>query len=66
MYQRLKGQTAIITGGGQGLGEALALRLDKEGCNVVVADINKEAAESVAAKLTNGAAFQVDVTMKNR
>jgi len=62
MYQRLKGQTAIITGGGQGLGEALALRLDKEGCNVVVADINKEAAENVAAKLTNGAAFQVDVT----
>jgi sorbitol-6-phosphate 2-dehydrogenase len=49
-----------------GLGEALALRLDKEGCNVVVADINKEAAENVAAKLTNGAAFQVDVTNKEQ
>jgi sorbitol-6-phosphate 2-dehydrogenase len=49
MYQRLKGQTAIITGGGQGLGEALALRLDKEGCNVVVADINIGGRRKVAA-----------------
>ena len=62
MFQRLKGQTAIITGGAQGLGEALAQRLDQEGCNVVVADINLEAAENVAASLTNGAAFQVDVS----
>jgi sorbitol-6-phosphate 2-dehydrogenase len=61
MYQRLKGQTAIVTGGGQGLGEALVQRLDQEGCNVVVADINLEAAEKVASGLSNGAAFQVDV-----
>ena len=27
MHQRLKGQTAVITGGAQGLGEALAQRL---------------------------------------
>jgi sorbitol-6-phosphate 2-dehydrogenase len=62
MFQRLKGQTAIITGGAQGLGEALAQRLDQEGCNVVVADINFESAQKVAASLTNGAPFQVDVT----
>ncbi len=62
MLQRLKGQTAIITGGAQGLGEALAQRLDQEGCNVVVADINLESAEKVAASLKNGAAFQVDVS----
>ncbi|HHY82569.1 MAG TPA: sorbitol-6-phosphate dehydrogenase [Clostridiales bacterium] len=61
MFQRLKGQTAIVTGGGQGLGEALARRLDQEGCNVVVADINLKAAEAVAASLKNSAAFQVDV-----
>jgi sorbitol-6-phosphate 2-dehydrogenase len=62
MYQRLKGQTAIVTGGGQGLGEALCQRLDREGCNVVVADINYEAAKKVAASLKSGSAFHVDVT----
>jgi len=39
--KRLEGQVAIVTGAAQGLGEALARRLDKEGCKVVVADINK-------------------------
>jgi sorbitol-6-phosphate 2-dehydrogenase len=61
MFQRLKGQTAIITGGAQGLGEALAQRLDREGCNVVVADINYEAAERVAAGLSNAIAVKVNV-----
>jgi sorbitol-6-phosphate 2-dehydrogenase len=61
MFQRLKGQTAIITGGAQGLGEALAQRLDREGCNVVVADINYEAAEKVAAGLSNAIAVKVNV-----
>ncbi|HHU77318.1 MAG: sorbitol-6-phosphate dehydrogenase [Caldicoprobacterales bacterium] len=62
MYQRLKGQTAIVTGGAQGLGEALAQRLDQEGCNVLVADINLEAAEKVAASLNRGIACKVDVS----
>jgi sorbitol-6-phosphate 2-dehydrogenase len=61
MLQRLKGRTAIITGAAQGLGEALAQRLDHEGCNVVVADINYEAAEKVAAGLKNAIAVKVDV-----
>jgi sorbitol-6-phosphate 2-dehydrogenase len=58
----LKGQVAIITGGGQGLGEGLAQRLDAEGCFVAVADINGEAASRVAAGLKNGMGFAVDVT----
>ena len=36
------GKTAIVTGGAQGLGQAISLRLGLEGCNVVVADINQE------------------------
>lgn len=59
---RLTGQTAIITGGAQGLGEALAERLDSEGCNVVVADINYDAARKVATRLRNAIACKVDVT----
>lgn len=38
----LNGKTAIVTGGGQGLGEAICLRLAREGCHVVVGDINLE------------------------
>ena len=40
--QPLAGKTAIVTGGGQGLGQAICLRLAREGCQVVVADINME------------------------
>ncbi len=38
--ETLAGKTAIVTGGGQGLGEAICLCLAREGCHVVVADIN--------------------------
>jgi len=60
--KRLRDQVAIVTGGGQGLGEALALRLDKEGAKVVVADINWEAAQKTAEKLSDAMAVKVDVT----
>jgi sorbitol-6-phosphate 2-dehydrogenase len=62
MYKRLEGQTAIITGGAQGLGEALAHRLDEEGCRVVVADINLESAKKVADSLKDAIAVKVDVS----
>jgi NAD(P)-dependent dehydrogenase (short-subunit alcohol dehydrogenase family) len=39
---RLKGQVAIVTGGGQGIGQQIALRLGQEGATVVIADINRE------------------------
>jgi len=58
----LDGKVAIVTGAAQGLGEALARRLDKEGCKVVVADINYEKAKEVAASLTDAIPFEVDVT----
>lgn len=59
--EMLKDQVAIVTGAGQGLGEALAKRLDKEGCKVVVADINYENAQKVASQLKDSFAFKVDV-----
>ncbi|HHW00837.1 MAG TPA: sorbitol-6-phosphate dehydrogenase [Clostridiaceae bacterium] len=58
----LDGQVAIVTGAAQGLGEALARRLDKEGCKVVVADLNIEAAQKVADSLTDAIAVKVDVS----
>jgi len=47
---RLKGKIAIGTGAAQGLGEAIAYRLAKEGCSVVVSDINLEGAKKVKEK----------------
>lgn len=58
---RLEGQVAIITGAAQGLGEALALRLGAEGCKVVVADMNYEGAQKVAAQIKDAVAVKVDV-----
>ncbi len=62
----LEGQVVILTGAAQGLGEALAIRLDEEGCRVVVADINITKAEKVAGCLKNAMAVQVDVTDENQ
>ena len=58
----LNGKVAVVTGASQGLGEALALRLDKEGCKVAVCDINYDGAKAVASKLKNAIAIAVDVT----
>ena len=58
----LKGKVAVVTCASQGLGEALAIRLDKEGCKVAVCDFNIEGAKAVAAKLKEAIAIPVDVT----
>lgn len=64
-YPRLPGQVAIVTGAGQGLGEALAVRLAEEGCQVVVADINRKRADEVAANLPVAVSVGVDVTKED-
>ena len=58
----LQGKVAVVTGASQGLGEALAKRLDAEGCCVAVCDFNIEGAKAVAAQLKNAIAIPVDVT----
>src|SRR5271170_4405820 len=47
----LTGQTAVITGGAQGLGLAIAQRFVDEGARVVLGDVNLEATQSAAARL---------------
>lgn len=46
-----KDATAIITGGASGIGRALAEELAARGCEVVLADLQLEAAEEIAAKI---------------
>ena len=58
----LKNKVAVVTGASQGLGEALAKRLDEEGCKVAVCDINYEGAQKVASSLKDAIALAVDVT----
>jgi len=60
---RLKDKVAIITGAGQGIGEAYARRFAKEGAKVVVADINDEKGRAVAASIGGDAVYErVDVS----
>jgi NAD(P)-dependent dehydrogenase (short-subunit alcohol dehydrogenase family) len=58
--------TAIVTGGASGIGKALAEELARRGCEVVLADLQIEKAQDVAAQIqTSGGrakALKVDVT----
>jgi NAD(P)-dependent dehydrogenase (short-subunit alcohol dehydrogenase family) len=47
-----EGKTALVTGGGSGLGEAISQDLAKNGVKVVVADVNLDAATRVANQIT--------------
>jgi len=57
-----KGKTALITGAGSGIGAAIARELTRAGAQVIVADINFEAAKKVAVELEGGRSFEMDVT----
>jgi NAD(P)-dependent dehydrogenase (short-subunit alcohol dehydrogenase family) len=59
---RLEGRTALVTGGGSGIGRATSRRFAAEGAAVVVADLVGERAEAVAAEI-GGRAVQAYVTV---
>ncbi len=49
--ERLEGKRAIVTGAANGIGRAIALRLASEGARVVIADVNEDDAQNVAAEI---------------
>lgn len=58
---RLDGKTAIVTGAGSGFGAGIARKFAAEGAQVLVADINAEAAATIAAEI-GGTACIADVS----
>ncbi|TMD07401.1 MAG: SDR family NAD(P)-dependent oxidoreductase, partial [Chloroflexi bacterium] len=68
MTGRFDGRTALVTGGGRGIGAATALRFAAEGAAVVVSDVDREPAEAIAGQIraAGGRALAVtcDVTQR--
>jgi len=64
----LKGQVAIVTGAGRGIGRATALELARLGADVVVAELDKAGAERTAAEVKSlgrrALALPTDVTRR--
>ncbi|MDB5415702.1 MAG: family NAD(P)-dependent oxidoreductase [Rubritepida sp.] len=61
---RFAGQTALVTGGGAGIGAGIAVRLAAEGAAVLIADLNLEGAERTAEEIRQAGgqalAFRMD------
>ena len=64
---RLEGKVAIITGAGQGIGRAYALRFAEEGAKIAVADLNEGNAQNVAKEIeaAGGEALAVHVDVSD-
>jgi NAD(P)-dependent dehydrogenase (short-subunit alcohol dehydrogenase family) len=59
----LDGKTALITGGGSGIGREIALLFGKQGATVAIGDINLDAANTVAHEIeaNSGTAFGLEL-----
>ena len=49
--RRLEGRTAIVTGSGQGIGEAIAMAMAEEGASVLVAELREDTAAAVQQRI---------------
>jgi 3-oxoacyl-[acyl-carrier protein] reductase len=60
------GKVALVTGGAQGIGEAISMTLAKEGANIAILDVNLEKAQATAENIkklgVDAEAFKCDVS----
>lgn len=61
--ERFRDRVAIVTGGAQGIGEAIARRLASEGAEVAILDIQDEKAQAVADDISSGSRKAMVVKM---
>src|SRR5256885_14783126 len=54
---KIEGASALVAGGASGLGAATTRALHERGASVVIADLNAEKGDALAAELGEGAAF---------
>jgi 2-keto-3-deoxy-L-fuconate dehydrogenase len=59
---RLDGRHALVTGGASGIGEATVKELARAGAHVWIADLNLEAAQTLAQSIPSARALHLDVT----
>lgn len=59
-------KVAIVTGAGQGIGQAIVERLDKDGFSIGCVDLNLENAQKTADSLNDGFAVKADVSKRDQ
>jgi NAD(P)-dependent dehydrogenase (short-subunit alcohol dehydrogenase family) len=57
----LDNEIAIVTGGGHGIGEQIALRLAREGAALIIADIDSDGARKTAAAIASNGGREATV-----
>lgn len=65
----IDGKAVLVTGAGQGIGRAIALRLAKDGAHVAIVDVKEDTMKAVADEVKNigrkATTFQADVTERD-
>ena len=60
---RLEGKVAFVTGAASGIGKEIAREYAREGARIVIADLNKQAADATAAEITNSGSKAIGVAV---